>query len=66
MLTAKAINGNVKENWIDFMSPVRIGEAVDKLLINAGKTRYWIEEKKITSSAPVDGTFKELTARFPT
>ena len=62
ILTAKAINGNVKENWLDFMSPVRIEEPVDKLLINAGKTRYWIEEKKITSSAPVDGTFKELKA----
>ena len=56
------INGNAKENWLDFMAPVRIEEPVDKLLINAGKTRYWIEEKKITSSAPVDGTFKELKA----
>ena len=62
ILTAKEINGNAKENWLDFMAPVRIEEPVDKLLINAGKTRYWIEEKKITSSAPVDGTFKELKA----
>ena len=62
ILTAKEINGNVKENWLDFMAPVRIEEPVDKLLINAGKTRYWIKEKKITSSAPVDGTFKELKA----
>ena len=63
ILTAKEINGNAKENWLDFMPPVRIEEPVDKLLINAGKTRYWIEEKKITSNSPVDGTFKELKAR---
>ena len=62
ILTAKEIRGNAKEKWLDFMAPVRIEEPVDKLLINAGKTRYWLEEKKITSSAPVDGTFKELKA----
>ena len=62
ILTAKEINGNAKENWLDFMPPVRIEEPVDKMLIKAGKTRYWIEDKKITSNAPVDGTFKELKA----
>ena len=62
ILTAKEINGNSKENWLDFMAPVRIEEPVDQLLIKAGKTRYWIKDKKITSNAPVDGTFKELKA----
>ena len=68
ILTASSINGNAKENWLDFMAPVRIEGACGQIdLINAGKTRYWIEEKKITSSAPVDGTFKELKAnRFTT
>ena len=62
ILTASAVKGNVKENWLDFMAPVKIEEPVDKLLINAGKTRYWIQEKRITSNGPVDGSFKELNA----
>ena len=62
ILTASAVKGNVKEDWLDFMAPVKIEEPVDKLLINAGKTRYWIQEKRITSNGPVDGSFKELNA----
>ena len=62
ILTASAVKGNVKEDWLDFMAPVKIEEPVDKLLINAGKTRYWIQEKRITSNGPVDGSFKELIA----
>ena len=62
ILTASEIKGNIKENWLDFMAPVRIKEPIDKLLIKAGKTRYWIKEKKITSNTPVDGSFKELKA----
>ena len=61
ILTAREINGNAKENWLDFMAPVRIEEPVDRLLINAGKTRYWVEAKKITSNSIVDGVFKDLT-----
>ena len=60
ILTAKELKGNAKENWLDFMAPVRIEEPVDKLLINAGKTRYWIQDKKITSNSAIDGTFKQL------
>ena len=62
ILTAKELKGNAKENWLDFMAPVRIEEPVDKLLINAGKTRYWIQDKKITSNSAIDGTFKQLKA----
>ena len=62
ILTAKELKGNAKESWLDFMAPVRIEEPVDKLLINAGKTRYWIKDKKITSNSAVDGTFKQLKA----
>lgn len=62
LLSASALIGNTTENWIDFQPPVTVDEAAEGLALRAGKTRWWTEENRLSSSAPAQGTIKKLKA----
>lgn len=62
LLSASALTGNTTENWIDFEAPVTVDEAAEGLTLRAGKTRWWTQDNRLSSSAPAQGTFKKLTA----
>ena len=63
LLSASALTGNTTENWIDFQAPVTVDEAAEGLTLRAGKTRWWTQDNRLSSTAPAQGTFKKLTAR---
>ena len=62
LLSASALTGNTTENWIDFQAPVTVDEAAEGLTLRAGKTRWWTQDNRLSSTAPAQGTFKKLTA----
>ena len=62
ILTARSASGNSKQEWLDFNEPVKIEEPRDNLLINGGSIRWWYNLGRLSSSKPVDGTFKDLKA----
>ena len=62
ILTATSANGNSKEEWLDFNKPVKIQEPQDNLVVNGGSIRWWYNLGRLSSSQPVNGTFKDLHA----
>ena len=60
-LFAASLQGNTRENWLDFYPPVLISEPARKMQINAGLSRWWITEERITSSAQARATLDKLS-----
>lgn len=48
-LTAVALEGNTKEEWLDFFPPVVITDPIKKMELKAGLSRWWIKQERITS-----------------
>lgn len=48
-LTAVGLEGNTKEEWLDFLPPVVITDPAKKMELKAGLSRWWIKQERITS-----------------
>ena len=62
LLSASALRGNSKDQWIDFRAPVTVKEPIDNVDIKSGDVRWWIEKKKLVSDSDVFGTFKQAVS----
>ena len=54
-LSSPAFSGHSIEQWIDFSPPVVLDDPADDIVINTGKSRWWIDEGRISSDAPLEG-----------
>lgn len=60
LLTASGLEGNTREQWLDFLAPVSLNDPAEKIQIQAGRSRWWIEAERVTSAEPAQGQIRKL------
>jgi len=60
LLTASGLEGNTREQWLDFLAPVFLEDPAAKIKIQAGRSRWWIAAERVTSAEPAEGQIRNL------
>lgn len=59
-LTASALNGNLREGFVDLIAPVQVRDPKRKGWLNAQQTRWLINDQQLSSDQPFKGAFNKL------
>ena len=59
-LTASALNGNLREGFVDLIAPVQVRDPKRKGWLNAQQTRWLINDQQLSSDQPFQGAFNKL------
>jgi hypothetical protein len=59
-LTASALNGNLREGYLDLIAPVQVRDPKRKGWLNAQQTRWLINDQQLSSDQPFQGAFNKL------
>ena len=59
-LTASALNGNLREGYVDLLAPVRVEDRRGKGWIQAERTRWLINDERLRSEQPFRGQINKL------
>jgi LPS export ABC transporter protein LptC len=62
-LTSKALQGNLRQGFVDLMAPVQVRDLKRKGWLNAQQTRWAINDQLLSSDQPFDGAFGKLKGR---
>lgn len=52
VLTASALVGNTRQQWLDFLAPVRLTDSAQKAALDAGPSRWDYGSQRISSAVP--------------
>jgi LPS export ABC transporter protein LptC len=59
-LTAKALQGNLREGYVDLLAPVQVRDPKRKGWLNAQQTRWAINDQQLSSALPFRGALNKL------
>lgn len=59
-LTAAALEGNTREEWLDLRAPVTMSDPAEQSILQAGRSRWWYRQKRITSDEPAQARVRQL------
>lgn len=59
-LTAKALQGNLREGYVDLLAPVQVRDPKRKGWLNAQQTRWAIHDQQLSSALPFRGAINKL------
>ena len=60
-LTAAALEGNTREEWLDLRAPVAMDDPAEQSSLQAGRSRWWYRQNRITSDEPAQARVRQLT-----
>lgn len=61
LLTAAALEGNTREEWLDLRAPVAMDDPAEQSSLQAGRSRWWYRQNRITSDEPAQARVRQLT-----
>ncbi|MCP9916097.1 LPS export ABC transporter periplasmic protein LptC [Cyanobium sp. ATX 6F1] len=63
VLTASALVGNTRQQWLDFQKPVRLTDRAQKAALEAGPSRWEFGSQRISSTVPFTAVIGQLHIR---
>ncbi len=60
VLTASALVGNTRQQWLDFLAPVRLTDRAQKAKLEAGPSRWDFGSQRISSTVPFTAVVGKL------
>lgn len=60
-LTASALEGNTREDWLDLLAPVTMNDPGEQSSLKAERSRWWYRQNRITTEAPAQATVRQLS-----
>jgi LPS export ABC transporter protein LptC len=60
LLTASAMEGNTQAEWLDFLAPVHLVDPGQQSVIDAGRSRWWYNQERITSIEPAKASLRKI------
>ena len=60
-LTAAALEGNTREEWLDLRAPVSMVDPAEQSTLQAGRSRWWYQQNRITSDEPAQARVRQLS-----
>lgn len=60
-LTASALEGHTREEWLDLLAPVTMTDPGEQSSLQADRSRWWYRQNRITSAGPARAQVRQLS-----
>lgn len=60
-LTASALVGNTRDEWLDLLAPVTVDDPGERSSLQADRSRWWYRQNRITTAAPARAQVRQLS-----
>lgn len=60
-LTASALDGNTREEWLDLLAPVTMNDPAEQSSLQAERSRWWYRQNRFTTAAQARAQVRQLS-----